>query len=254
MCPLSMSIWPSFDERAVHEPEIMDDFSVTDERLTVALRDIRITNRLLGGYGPSHQAIRALLSGEEPHHVLDLGSGSADYPAHLVQWADAQGLDIRVDALEANPITARHARSYLDRTLSARLRPRVQVICADVFDYAPSGASYDIAHAGLFLHHFPDDDLVRLLGRMRGLCPNGLVINDLHRHPLAYASIWLLARLLPTSPMYQHDAPLSVRRAFTQDELMRVVHKAGYASARIRWHWAFRWVVQAHPTALELPA
>lgn len=248
-----MPAWPSFDTRAVHEPEIMDDFSVTDDRLERALRDIRVTNRLLGGYGPSHHAIRALLPGDGPHHVLDLGSGSADYPAHLVQWGDAQGLDIRVDALEANSVTARHAQDYLDRTLSARLRPRVQVICADVFDYAPSDASYDIAHAGLFLHHFPNDDLVRLLGRMRGLCPNGLVINDLHRHPLAYASIWLLARLLPTSPMYQHDAPLSVRRAFTQDELMRVVHNAGYASARIRWHWAFRWVVQAHPTRHVLP-
>jgi len=249
-----MPTWPSFDERAVHEPEIMDDFSVTDERLTVALRDIRVTNRLLGGYGPSHRAIRALLTGSGPHRVLDLGSGSADYPAHLVQWSDAQDLDIRVDALEANPVTARHARSYLNRTLPPRLRSRVRVICADVFDYAPDDTAYDIAHAGLFLHHFPDDDIVRLLGRMRTLCPHGLVINDLHRHPLAYASIWFLARLLPTSPMYQHDAPLSVRRAFTQDELMRVVHKAGYASARIRWHWAFRWVVRAHPTAPELPA
>ncbi len=248
-----MPTWPSFDARAVHEPEIMDDFSVTDDRLERALRDIRVTNRLLGGYGPSHHAIRALLSDDGPHHVLDLGSGSADYPAHLVQWADAQGLEICVDALEANSVTARHAQDYLDRTLPTSLRERVQVICADVFDYAPGDASYDIAHAGLFLHHFPNDDLVRLLGRMRGLCPNGLVINDLHRHPLAYASIWLLARLLPTSPMYQHDAPLSVRRAFTQDELMRVVHNAGYASARIRWHWAFRWVVQAHPTRHVLP-
>ena len=244
----------SFDKRAVHEPEIMDDFSVTDERLTVALRDIRVTNRLLGGYGPSHRAIRALLTGSGPHRILDLGSGSADYPAHLVQWADARGLDVRVDALEANAVTARHARSYLERTLPSRLRNRVQVICADVFDYAPEAPAYDIAHAGLFLHHFPDAALVRLLSRMRTLCPNGLVINDLHRHPLAYASIWLLARLLPTSPMYQHDAPLSVRRAFTQDELMHVVHRAGYASAQIRWHWAFRWVVQAHPTASERPA
>lgn len=249
-----MPYWPAFDTRAVHEEEIMDDFSVVDDRLETALRDIRITNRLLGGYGPSHRALRGLMDPARPYHILDLGSGSADYPAHLVRWADAEGLDVRVDALEANPVTADHARAYLDQALPDRLRSRVRVITDDVFTYAPDhGTRYDLAHAGLFLHHFPDGELIALLKRMRTLCPHGLVINDLHRHPVAYASIWLLARLLPTSPMYQHDAPLSVRRAFTQDELMRVVHRAGYASAKITWHWAFRWVVQAHPTRPTLP-
>lgn len=227
----------------------MDDFSVVDDRLKTALRDIRVTNWLLGGYGPSHQAIQRLMAPHTACHVLDLGSGSADYPAHLVQWADARGLTIRVDALEANPVTADHARTYLDQTLPARLRPRVTVHTADVFTFEPpAGTAYDLAHAGLFLHHFTHNDIVRLLKRMHTLCPKGLVINDLHRHPLAYWSIYVLSRALPTSSMYQHDAPLSVRRAFTQDELMHAVYEAGYTAARIRWHWAFRWVVQAHPS------
>ena len=96
--------------------------------------------------------------------------------------------------------------------------------------------------ASLFLHHFPPEDVARLLREM-GRVARVVVVNDLHRHPLAYHAIRTLARLSP-SEMFRHDAPMSVRRGFTGPELDALLAEAGLVATR-RWRWAFRWQVIA---------
>jgi hypothetical protein len=71
----------------------------------------------------------------------------------------------------------------------------------------------------------------------------GIVINDLHRHPIAYHSIKILTRLFAKSPLIRHDAPLSVARGFSREELDKIMQKAGITSYTISWRWAWRWLV-----------
>lgn len=71
----------------------------------------------------------------------------------------------------------------------------------------------------------------------------GIVINDLHRHPFAYHSIKILTRLFSKSSMVKYDAPLSVQRAFTKKELVRLMENAGIEHYKIKWKWAFRWQI-----------
>jgi hypothetical protein len=71
----------------------------------------------------------------------------------------------------------------------------------------------------------------------------GLLVNDLHRHALAYHSIKLLTALFSRSAMVKFDAPLSVLRGFRKDELQTVLRTAGLENAAVRWKWAFRWQV-----------
>jgi hypothetical protein len=69
----------------------------------------------------------------------------------------------------------------------------------------------------------------------------GIVINDIHRHWLAYYSIKLLTRLFSKSAMVKFDAPLSVLRAFSRQELSDILHQAGIRHFQLSWKWAFRW-------------
>ncbi len=228
-----------------YEAELMDDFSITDDRLVRALDHLRHVNRWLGGYAVTRRALRPLLRQRQGGvlSMLDLGTGIADYPEHLVRWADAHGVSLHVTALDANPLTAELARSTLDARLPSELRARITVDVADAaaLPYAPG--SFDVAHAALFLHHFEAEQAAAMLQSWAQVAREGIIINDLHRHPLAYYSIKSLATLLRASPMFRHDAPLSVLRAFRRDELRAIAEAAGITTSHITWHWPFRWAL-----------
>jgi len=70
-----------------------------------------------------------------------------------------------------------------------------------------------------------------------------VVINDLHRHPLAYYSIKYLTQLFGGSRLVQNDAPLSVARAFSRADWQRLLAQASITQYELRWCWAFRWQV-----------
>lgn len=228
----------------------MDDFSIDDERLTDALADLRMANRRLGGYGALWRALRPHLDahGAPPLHVLDVGTGTADVPAELVRRADRAGLALRATGLDANPVTLAHAGHYLDDALAPALRPRVALRLGDALAIdAPDGA-YDVVTASLFLHHFEDAEAVALLAEMQRVARLGILVSDLHRHPVAYVAFVAGARLGRRSAMFAHDGAVSIRRGFRRAELEALADRAGLR-ARVRWHWAFRWLLSTLPAS-----
>ena len=236
---------PSFAQR-LHAEEMMDDFTIVDERLAKALDNLRYVNRFLGGYGAVMAVLGSVLrahSPERPFRVLDLATGIADFPDFLVRWAARRDCRVEIVALDANPATVAYARKALDRDLPAPLRSCIRVEIGDALALPYEDDAFDVAVASLFMHHLTHDDSVTLVREMDRVARRGLIVNDLHRHPLAYYSILALATVLPVSPMFRHDGPISVRRAFTRDELRAIADDAGLDAYRIRWHWAFRWTL-----------
>ena len=71
-----------------------------------------------------------------------------------------------------------------------------------------------------------------------------IIVNDLHRHQLAYLSIVVLTRLFSRSVMVRNDGPLSVRRAFRMDELAGIARRAGI-DARVYRSFPYRLVLVA---------
>ncbi|WP_456428884.1 methyltransferase domain-containing protein [Rhodocaloribacter sp.] len=233
---------PSFVER-LHAEELMDDLSITDDRLLRALDELRWVNRLLGGYATTMRVLAPYLEARRGRAVrlLDLGAGVGDYAEHIVRWADRRGLDVSVTAVDANPVTVAHARRTLDRRLPPKLRARIHVAVEDALALPYADDAFDVVMAAMFMHHFRAEDAVSLVREMNRVARDGILVNDLHRHPLAYYGILVPARLLPVSPMFRHDAPVSVLRGFRRADLEAVARDAGLDAYRIRRHWAFRW-------------
>jgi len=71
-------------------------------------------------------------------------------------------------------------------------------------------------------------------------------VNDLHRHFLAYNSIKILSRIFSKSYLVKNDAPLSVLRGFSKEELQNILQKAAVHSVQLNWKWAFRWLLIFH--------
>jgi SAM-dependent methyltransferase len=229
----------------------MDDLTSEGEFLTNALLDLRVVNGWLGGYSTSILALSTFIAaaGPRPVRVLDVGSGGGDFAEALLIWArrTLPASNIFVTAVDFSPATVDFARQQSDKRLPMDLARRVVFVCGDAFAMDFDDKSFDIAHASLFTHHFDSDHVVQLLHEMTRLSSAGIVVNDLHRHPLALAGITLLSKLLKASPMVQHDGPLSVRRAFTKDDLSRIGAAAGLRNYTLTWHWAFRWLLSTVP-------
>ncbi len=237
---------PDLSER-LEADEWMDDFSITDARLTAALQDLRRINRFLGGYAATNAILDPLFRRRDHLRLLDVGCGGGDYLAHLVRRGTRLGCSVDLIGIDANPVTVGHARAYLDTQLTPSLRPHTRVEVGDALALSWADDAVDIVHAGLFLHHFHGDSAVALLTEMQRVARIGLLVNDLHRHVMAYTGIWLLSRALRLAPMVQHDAPVSVRRGFARDELETLARRAHLPHPSVRWHWAFRWTLSTLP-------
>ena len=226
----------------------MDELSIQDSRLTDALEELRVINRFLGGYSTSFAAIAPLLddhSTSDPLSILDIGCGGGDFAEEVITWAHNRrpGFEVHVVGIDYNPATVDWAAKQLSSRVSASLSSCITFQCCDAFDLPFADNNFDIVHAALFTHHYNADQVVRLISEMDRVASRGIILNDLHRHPAAFLAIIFLTRLFNACAMVRHDAPLSVRRAFMKDELLRIASAAGLRRFSLSWRWAFRWLL-----------
>lgn len=214
-----------------YDPEWMDRSDNLPADLTGALDDIRLVNRYLRGSGILVAAVRPFLAALGPGEtlgVLDVGTGGADLPLDLVAEAKRLRRNIRITAVDRDPITLDYARRMTAGT------PEIEVLAADAFELPFPPTSFDLVTASMFLHHFTENDAVRLLSGFKRLAKSAVLVNDLERHLVSWAFISLAARITRRHPMFVHDAALSVLRGFTRKELAELARRAGAREATVR--------------------
>jgi len=79
----------------------------------------------------------------------------------------------------------------------------------------------------LALHHFSEDDAVRLLRRCRELSRKFVLVTDLRRGWLATAGVYLLTTLVFSRADDEIRARLSAARAFSFSEMQQLARRAG---------------------------
>lgn len=216
-------------------PEWMDDPGVDPVELQKALAFIRGVNLRLGG-------VRALTghlerwSARWPRdrevRILDIATGSADIPVEVVRWSRGRGLSVRITAVDIHERTLESAREHVERELGADAP--IELVLADAKSLVDRFGvqSFDYVHAGLFLHHLSDIEILTVLRIMDRLAMRGLVWNDLVRSRVAMAGIWALT--LGQSDMIKHDARVSVRAGFTKKEVKDYARRTSLGYCRYR--------------------
>jgi len=213
-----------------YEKEMMDDFSITDERIGSALKELKIINKYLGGKSTSKEGINNFLKEiNSKIKILDVGSGGSDN-------LDTMRINNKVEVvcLDINVGVCRHTKKG---------NPSKNVVCGDARNPPFKKISFDIVHTSLFLHHFDEDNVETLLKSFLEVSKHGLVINDLRRSIFAFIGIKILTNLFSKSEMVKNDAPLSVKRGFLKKELEKILCRLKFSASEIKHKWAFRWLV-----------
>lgn len=226
------SLFPTRSQRQ----EWMDSPVLSPQALKQALQEIQWVNRHLNGTRVLLQALAHLIGSVPQCHysVLDLGTGSADIPIAMVQWGEKRGIGFEVVALDNNTIALAFGKEVVGGY------PEITLVEADAMrlDYPPN--RFDFVTCSMFLHHLPTSQAVVLLQHMARIARIGFIVNDLERHFLAYWGIRLLGKLTAKSPVFQHDAPLSVLRGFTIQELKHLGELAGLSGLQVYRRFPFR--------------
>jgi ubiquinone/menaquinone biosynthesis C-methylase UbiE len=195
------------------------------------LRDIAFANARLGGSAPVVRALRRVDAARLD--VLDVGSGAADIPLALVRDASRRGVELSVTCLDRSEQMLALARR------TAGDQRAVSFVCADGGALPFGDGAFDVVICTLALHHFEPAGARALLRELRRVARIVPVVCDLRRSALAFAATWLWSRT-SRNRLTRHDAPLSVRRAYTPAEALALARDAGWRAPQVRREPFFR--------------
>jgi 2-polyprenyl-3-methyl-5-hydroxy-6-metoxy-1,4-benzoquinol methylase len=222
----------SFDPAVL---EMMDRPQPVSPELARDLERIRQLNRWFGSHRLVSLFMRRWITPGAQMRVVDLATGSGDIPRLLADDARRIGAQIEIDAVDRQAATLEIARS-----LSAEY-PEISYHASNVLEW-DSAQGYDIVLCSLVLHHFSDDDAVKLLRRCRESSKRFVLVSDLRRGFLLLAGVYMLTALIFREPMTRFDARLSAQRAFSFAEMRALATDAGWKDFD---HKKFRFARQA---------
>ena len=223
----------------------MDDLTCSGDMLRQTLKELRVINRWLGGNQVTVQGLKKLIGTDptvSPVTIADLGSGGGDMIIQICKLARKLNREYHITGIDANENIIAYARD------NTRHLENVSYQCMDVFSPDFRNQKFDYVTFTLFAHHFTNEQLIRLFIELKAITRKGIVVNDLHRHWLAYHSIRLLTKWFSRSEMVINDAPLSVARSFRRNDWQMIFRQADIRKYQVKWKWAFRWMITINMT------
>ena len=191
--------------------ELLDTGDYTAEEYEDCLEKLARVGQMPGG---DRTTIKAM---GNPTSVLDFGCGGGHFTAMVARAFP----NAKVVGYDRDPEAIAHAKA---RFSAPNLEYRVD----------DPGTDFDLVTATLVLHHLTDDQIVDFFRKYKRV-----VVNDLHRSWFAYFLYLCTAPWLLRNRLITHDGLISIRRGFKRSDWKRYLGDRG----KIKWKWAFRWVV-----------
>jgi 2-polyprenyl-3-methyl-5-hydroxy-6-metoxy-1,4-benzoquinol methylase len=226
----------------------MDDPSLDEGEHAAALRGLRRVHAISGTSRRMWRPIQRLITTYELSElsILDVGCGDGALLRHLWKVARRSGCSLQLHGCD-------FSLRALDMCTAACKQAGVPISLyhVDVLRQ-PLPKPVDVVINSLFLHHFGNDQIAPLLSQMATRSRYLLLVEDLLRGRLSYIMVWLGVRLLTRCRVVHVDGPLSVKAAFTQQEMRRLLDQAKLTTARLEKRWPERmfitWEVPAEQT------
>lgn len=219
------------------EMEIMDDFTMEGVLFRDTLDKLEIINRFLGGNSVTINGLKKLLENQPKNKtitIVDLGCGNGDILRDISKFGRKNNYSFKLIGIDANLAATEYAKE-LSKEYSELSFKTMDILSEDF-----KKQSYDVVLCTLFLHHFKNEELISFLKTTTNNATIGVVVNDLHRHKLAYYLFKLIGFFIKNK-MVRQDGLTSVLRAFKKKDLENIA-KEIKVHFSIQWKWAFRYL------------
>jgi|SRR5580700_3889425 SAM-dependent methyltransferase len=207
--------------------ELLDDDLGTPEEVAQSLKDLRHINNWFGGTSTTAKLLRRVAheTDQSELSLLEIGAGLGDVPLEARRALASVGIGLRV--------------TLLDRLWSHLPSNGTSAVSGDAMRLPFRDGAFDVVSCSLFAHHFEPETLALLAKEAMRVAKRALLINDLIRSRLHLLLVYAGLPLF-RSRITWHDAPASVRRAYTIAEMKSLL--AGVPAARVEFsrHFLFR--------------
>ncbi len=212
----------------VNTQEILDSDACPPVEVEASLRDLCRINRWFGGVATTRSLIERVSSatGHRRFTVLEVAAGFGEVSKIAGRQLAHKGITLDV--------------TDLDRVQTHLLRGNRAVV-ADALALPFQDSSFDLVSCSLFAHHLEPDELARFTREALRVSRCAVLINDLVRHPLHVALVYAGFPLM-RSYVSRLDGVASVRRAYTPDEMRRILNSGTQHDGRVEIsrHFLFR--------------
>ncbi len=212
--------------KRVPTAELLDTDSGTPAEVEASIGDLRMINRWFGGVSTTAAMIErvARVAERASLSLLEVAAGSGYVPETARSQLQRRGVELQV--------------TLLDRATS-HLKSGNRVVAGDALSLPFHDGSFDLLSCNLFAHHLSPQELVAFTDEALRVCRVAVLINDLVRHPLHMALVYAGLPLY-RSRLTRHDAPASVRQAYTPAEMQALMGQTSAARVEIHRHYLFR--------------
>lgn len=207
-------------------PERLDYLPANDPLAVASRRDLRRVHRVMRSLTILKSAVSALAGVSPPRHILELGAGDGSLMLRLARAMRPYWGEIQLTLLDRQELLSPPMRrAFID------LGWEVTVLRRDAVEWAQSPPSqhYDLCVTTLFLHHFADGDLARLLAGLATRI-DAFVACEPRRSPAARMGSRLIG-LLGANEVTREDSVKSVAAGFNTTELTEL-----WATLPGEWH------------------
>jgi len=213
--------------RRIVVPELLDTDAGTPREVADSIADLRMFNRAFGGV----RVMARLL--ERVSHASGLKT---------ISWLDVAGSDgflalqtrnaLSHSGITADPVVLDRAPTHMDG--------RIPGVGGDALALPFSDNSFDAVSCSLFAHHLEPEELARFAREALRVARHAFLIHDLVRHPV-HLALSYLGFPLYRSRITRHDAPASVRRAYTEEEMKGILGSAApHSTVEIHRYYLYR--------------
>jgi ubiquinone/menaquinone biosynthesis C-methylase UbiE len=207
-------------------PELLDTDAGTPAEVADSLADLRSFNRYFGGISTMTAMLRkvAAKSGQREISFLDVAGASGDVAKASKKILSDEGIALK-------PILLDRASSHLGAELAA--------VSGDAFQLPFDDSSVDCVGCSLFAHHLEPEEITQFANEALRVARCAVLINDLRRNPMHLAFVYVAVPFV-RSRLTRHDAPVSIRRAYTKSEMRQLLEKSEAKRVEITSHYLFR--------------
>ena len=224
-------------------PELLDSDAGTAGEIAASFGDLERVARWFGGASTLAALVRRAAdgSGERRLTVLDVGAGTGYVSRRVMDRVQRADIKLAVTLSDLSPL---HVAPLGKPTTDAQARTPVpheygSAVAANALALPFREKSFDLVACSTFAHHLEPNEIIMFVNRALTIARSAVLINDLRRSAAHLALVYMGFPLF-RSRLTRHDAPASVRRAYTPQEMRELLKQTTAKRIEISNHYLYR--------------